>query len=156
MATKIREEATLITMVDGSKHMRNEALTLTATSSIGCYTSLGGGSQFLITFGSSTLDHLVLRGFQDLFKTQYAQHTTMITRSAWISLIIANVLIPVAILTFATGFFPYKPFLSGIAKYGESATYGTPPEAPFDKIIFMVVDALRRLEPIRSSFVIVF
>ena len=59
------------------------------------------------------------------------------------SLIAANLLIPIAILTFATGFFPYKPFLSGLAQY-EALEYGAPPEAPFDKVIFMVVDALRR------------
>ncbi|PQE13919.1 GPI ethanolamine phosphate transferase protein [Rutstroemia sp. NJR-2017a BBW] len=58
-------------------------------------------------------------------------------------LIAANALIPIAILTFASGFFPYKPFLSGLAQY-ESLEYGAPPEAPFDKVIFMVVDALRR------------
>ncbi|TAQ89779.1 hypothetical protein B7494_g1852 [Chlorociboria aeruginascens] len=57
-------------------------------------------------------------------------------------LIAANVLIPIAILTFASGFFPYKPFLSGLAEY-EALQYGPPPEAPFDKIVFMVVDALR-------------
>lgn len=55
----------------------------------------------------------------------------------------ANVLIPIAILIFASGFFPYKPFLSGLAQY-ESLDYGAPPAAPFDKVIFMVVDALRR------------
>lgn len=58
-------------------------------------------------------------------------------------LVVANVLIPIAILIFASGFFPYKPFLSGLAQY-ESLEYGAPPEAPFDKVIFMVVDALRR------------
>jgi ethanolaminephosphotransferase len=58
-------------------------------------------------------------------------------------LITANVLIPVAILIFASGFFPYKPFLSGLAQY-EALEYGPPPEAPFNKVIFMVVDALRR------------
>ena len=58
-------------------------------------------------------------------------------------LIAANLLIPVAILIFASGFFPYKPFLSGLAQY-EALEYGPPPEAPFDKVIFMVVDALRR------------
>ncbi|TVY45198.1 GPI ethanolamine phosphate transferase [Lachnellula occidentalis] len=58
-------------------------------------------------------------------------------------LVAANVLIPIAILTFASGFFPYKPFLSGLAQY-ENLDYGSPPEAPFDKVVFMVVDALRR------------
>ena len=62
---------------------------------------------------------------------------------ASILLAIANLLIPVAVLIFATGFFPYKPFLPGLAKFQE-LKYGDPPEAPFDKVIFMVVDALRR------------
>jgi ethanolaminephosphotransferase len=66
-------------------------------------------------------------------------------------LVAANLLIPVAILIFATGFFPYKPFMPGLATYEE---YGQgdfmsegwpkqPPKAPFDKLVFMVVDALR-------------
>jgi ethanolamine phosphate transferase 2 subunit G len=54
----------------------------------------------------------------------------------------ANILIPVAVLTFATGFFPYKPFLPGLAEY-EKLQYGEPPSPQFDKVIFMVVDALR-------------
>lgn len=56
-------------------------------------------------------------------------------------LVVANLLIPVAILVFATGFFPYKPFLPGLAQY--EASYGPPPAAPFDRLVFMVVDALR-------------
>jgi ethanolaminephosphotransferase len=67
----------------------------------------------------------------------------MVSRIATTLLLVANALIPIAILTFASGFFPYKPFLSGLAQY-EALQYGPPPEAPFDKIIFMVVDALRR------------
>lgn len=54
----------------------------------------------------------------------------------------ANILIPVSILVFATGFFPYKPFLPGLAEF-EPLEYGPPPPAPFDRLIFMVVDALR-------------
>jgi ethanolaminephosphotransferase len=60
-----------------------------------------------------------------------------------LSLVAANLLIPAAILTFASGFFPYKPFLSGLAKYEELGYEGRP-VAPFDKVVFMVVDALRR------------
>lgn len=56
----------------------------------------------------------------------------------------ANLLIPIAIIIFATGFFPYKPFLPGLAQYGDF-DLGPPPKAPFDKVILMVVDALRRL-----------
>ncbi|KAI0808470.1 alkaline-phosphatase-like protein [Xylaria sp. FL0064] len=59
-----------------------------------------------------------------------------------IFLVAANLLLPVAILIFAVGFFPYKPFLPGLAHY-EELDYGSPPNAPFDKLIFMVVDALR-------------
>jgi ethanolamine phosphate transferase 2 subunit G len=62
-------------------------------------------------------------------------------------LLTANTLIPISILIFATGFFPYKPFLPGLAEY-ESLEYGAPPAAPFNKVIFMVVDALRRCLPI--------
>ncbi|KAL7771790.1 hypothetical protein CFE70_001740 [Pyrenophora teres f. teres 0-1] len=65
-------------------------------------------------------------------------------------LTVANLLIPVAILVFATGFFPYKPYMPGLAQYDElgwseklGANWQKPPEAPFDKLVFMVVDALR-------------
>ncbi|KAF2490399.1 alkaline phosphatase-like protein, partial [Lophium mytilinum] len=54
----------------------------------------------------------------------------------------ANLILPASILIFAAAFFPYKPFLPGLAKY-EDIGYGAPPSAPFDKVIFMVVDALR-------------
>ncbi|KAI1409555.1 alkaline phosphatase-like protein [Hypoxylon sp. FL1857] len=57
-------------------------------------------------------------------------------------LVAANFLIPVAIVLFAIGFFPYKPFLPGLAEY-QTLEYGPPPKAPFDRLIFMVVDALR-------------
>ncbi|KAI0880833.1 alkaline phosphatase-like protein [Annulohypoxylon maeteangense] len=57
-------------------------------------------------------------------------------------LVAANLLIPVAIVLFAIGFFPYKPFLPGLAEYN-SFDYGPPPEPPFDRLIFMVIDALR-------------
>ncbi|PZD01761.1 Phosphodiest domain containing protein [Pyrenophora tritici-repentis] len=63
---------------------------------------------------------------------------------------VANLLIPVAILVFATGFFPYKPYMPGLAQYEElgwseklGVSWQKPPEAPFDKLVFMVVDALR-------------
>lgn len=62
-------------------------------------------------------------------------------------LVAANLLIPVAIVVFAIGFFPYKPFLPGLAEY-QPLEYGPPPDAPFDRLIFMVIDALRRFVPI--------
>lgn len=66
----------------------------------------------------------------------------MASKSRNIFLVLANILIPIAIAIFAKGFFPYKPFLSGLATFDASA--GAPPPAPFDKVVFMVVDALRR------------
>lgn len=67
----------------------------------------------------------------------------MAARNSLLLLLGANILIPIAIFIFAKGFFPYKPFLSGFAKY-ERLDFDAPPTAPFDKVIFMVVDALRR------------
>ena len=71
-------------------------------------------------------------------------------------LTLANLLIPIAILVFATGFFPYKPFMPGLAEYeilgwedrvgwessGEDKSVNAP-EAPFERLVFMVGDALR-------------
>jgi len=60
----------------------------------------------------------------------------------WVT-ILANILVPVGILTFSTGFFPYKPLLPGLAIFDETDADVSP---VFDKVIFMVVDALRRYE----------
>ncbi|KAM4062216.1 type I phosphodiesterase / nucleotide pyrophosphatase [Hirsutella rhossiliensis] len=57
-------------------------------------------------------------------------------------LVIANLFIPLSIVVFATGFFPHKPFLPGLADH-EALGQGPAPGAPFDRLIFMVVDALR-------------
>ena len=59
-------------------------------------------------------------------------------------LALANLLIPVAVVVFAIGFFPYKPFLPGLAPYEDVPGYSGSLGAPFDKVVFMVVDALRR------------
>ena len=64
--------------------------------------------------------------------------------SFWL-LVLANSLLAIAIMIFAKGFFPYKPFLPGQAYFLEPQ-----PVAPFDKVIFMVVDALRRLPGVLS------
>ncbi|KAF2474329.1 GPI ethanolamine phosphate transferas-like protein 2 [Lindgomyces ingoldianus] len=63
-------------------------------------------------------------------------------------LALANFLIPVAILVFATGFFPYKPFMPGLATFEalgweEKFRWTKTPEPQFDRLVFMVVDALR-------------
>ncbi|KAK3380313.1 alkaline-phosphatase-like protein [Lasiosphaeria ovina] len=65
------------------------------------------------------------------------------TLTSTLLLVAANALIPVAIFVFATGFFPYKPLLPGLAEYGPLPEYGDPPAPPFDRLVFMVVDALR-------------
>lgn len=57
-------------------------------------------------------------------------------------LILSNVLITLSLIVFATGFFPYKPFIGGHAAFPDDS--GDAVFAPFDKVIFMVVDALRR------------
>lgn len=59
--------------------------------------------------------------------------------SKW-TLFLANALIPVAVLLFCSGYFPYKPILPGAA---EPPAWGKAPPV-FDKVILMVVDALRR------------
>jgi ethanolaminephosphotransferase len=51
--------------------------------------------------------------------------------------------VPLGILTFSSGFFPYKPLIPGLATFDETGENVTVP-AVFDKVIFMVVDALRR------------
>ncbi|KAK5108293.1 hypothetical protein LTR62_008608 [Meristemomyces frigidus] len=66
-----------------------------------------------------------------------------------VSLTLANVLLPLAVLVFAIGFFPYKPLLPGLATFQDDETSssdsqgGLRPEPVFDRVIFMVVDALR-------------
>lgn len=61
-----------------------------------------------------------------------------------IFLIVANFLIPISILTFATGFFPYKTYIAGRATFEHGDPIREAGSAPFDSVIFMVVDALRR------------
>jgi ethanolaminephosphotransferase len=57
------------------------------------------------------------------------------------ALVLANLLLPVAVLVFAKGFFPYKPVLPGLATFQDGSD---PLPAPVvDRVIFMVVDALR-------------
>ncbi|KAJ5545350.1 Alkaline phosphatase-like alpha/beta/alpha [Penicillium sp. DV-2018c] len=59
----------------------------------------------------------------------------------WV-MVIANLLVILGILTFSSGFFPYKPLIPGLATFDDTRENATVP-APFDKVIFMVVDALR-------------
>lgn len=59
------------------------------------------------------------------------------------SCLLANALTICAILVFASGFFPHKALLPGLATWrrGEDVSQVS---SPFDRVIFMVVDALRR------------
>jgi ethanolaminephosphotransferase len=75
------------------------------------------------------------------------------TTSKRIALALSNIITPIAVLVFATGFFPYKPFLSGLATFEEVENEelglgllkgNDRPQRIFDKVIFMTVDALRR------------
>lgn len=67
----------------------------------------------------------------------------IVSRGNVACLVLANILVPVALVVFASGFFPYKPYVPGLAQY-EHIDDHLKPSAPFDKVIFMVVDALRR------------
>ncbi|KAL1980586.1 hypothetical protein VTN96DRAFT_3954 [Rasamsonia emersonii] len=56
-----------------------------------------------------------------------------------LAIFLANALIPIALGVFCSGYFPYKPILSGMATHGESKG----PPAVFDRVILMLVDSLR-------------
>lgn len=64
-----------------------------------------------------------------------------------ICLSIANLLLPLAVVTFASGFFPFKPLLPGLATFSDTHplddSSSARPPAIFNRVIFMVVDALR-------------
>jgi hypothetical protein len=58
---------------------------------------------------------------------------------------------------FASGFFPYKKVLHGLAQKTTLEDYVqlglapmTPPPAPFDRLVFVVIDALRRFSCLPS------
>lgn len=61
------------------------------------------------------------------------------------AILIANILIVVAISIFSSGFFPYKSLLPGLATFAET-NIGTVAPKVFDRVIFMVIDALRRYD----------
>ncbi|EPS39021.1 hypothetical protein H072_7217 [Dactylellina haptotyla CBS 200.50] len=62
----------------------------------------------------------------------------------WLRLVAGNLLLIVSVLVFAQAFFPYKPFLQGLAQHADYHDEGQVPAPPqFDKIVFMLIDALR-------------
>ena len=63
----------------------------------------------------------------------------------WLRLAAGNLLLVLSVLVFAKAFFPYKPFLQGLAQHADYHDgEDTPAPAQFEKIVFMLVDALRR------------
>lgn len=62
-----------------------------------------------------------------------------------VSLFLTNAIVILSLLIFASGFFPYKSFQSGRAHFSEAEELMSIPPL-FDKVIFMVVDALRRFQ----------
>ncbi|KAJ6120233.1 GPI ethanolamine phosphate transferase 2 [Penicillium sp. IBT 18751x] len=73
-------------------------------------------------------------------EVEVAGRIMAILKCGWATLV-ANLLLPVGILIFSSGFFPYKPLLPGLATFNDIDRKATSPV--FDKVIFMVVDALR-------------
>ncbi|EGX50217.1 hypothetical protein AOL_s00076g292 [Orbilia oligospora ATCC 24927] len=62
----------------------------------------------------------------------------------WLRLAAGNLLLVLSVLVFAKAFFPYKPFLQGLAQHADYHDgEDTPAPAQFEKIVFMLVDALR-------------
>lgn len=61
------------------------------------------------------------------------------------SVLILNLLLLIALLVFASGFFPYKAVLPGHTSFSAEEEK-LAQHAPFERVIFMVVDALRRFE----------
>ncbi|KAI5804032.1 alkaline-phosphatase-like protein [Peziza echinospora] len=64
----------------------------------------------------------------------------MAGNASWLQTVTANILLLVGVFTFAFGFFPYKPFLPGLSVFNQETE---DVKAPFDKVVFMVIDALR-------------
>ena len=68
----------------------------------------------------------------------------MLRPSAQLAITVASVVIlPLSTWIFGVGFFPHKPLIPG-RDHAPNAALKYTPVAPFDKLIFMVVDALRR------------
>jgi len=75
----------------------------------------------------------------------------MKTRSTCLLIIICSILQILGIAIFAKGFFPYKKVLPGFAQENGEDGYRelglmplASPERIFDRLVFVVIDALRR------------
>lgn len=67
---------------------------------------------------------------------------TMVVTFGKAAIALANILLISSLYIFATGFFPHKAFLPGRATWPPGSV-ATARSAPFDRVVFMVVDALR-------------
>ena len=75
----------------------------------------------------------------------------MKTRKLWLVIVVSSLLELVGIAFFARGFFPYKRVLPGFATVNGPQDFvdlglepvGSP-EKLFDRLVFIVIDALRR------------
>lgn len=94
--------------------------------------------------GISNLDK-AMRLNEGCFASRMSSTSTPLGLSRPLTLLLSNLLIPIAISIFALGFFPYKPFLPGLASFNHGPAAHDVPKAQFNKVVFMVVDALRRL-----------
>ena|SRR5579862_2857154 len=81
-----------------------------------------------------------------------SQSGRMKTRSRCLVIFLCSILQLIGIALFARGFFPYKKVLPGFAKentpdkYEQLGLLPAPrPEKQFDRLVFVVIDALRRL-----------
>lgn len=71
------------------------------------------------------------------------QLDTMSFASRTTAVVVSTLVVPLALVLFASGFFPYKPFLPGLATFNGDENVSRQPPV-FDRVIFMVIDALRR------------
>jgi hypothetical protein len=83
--------------------------------------------------------------------TQNPQRGRMKTRNLCLLVILSSLLQLTGIAFFARGFFPYKKVLPGFAtQHGPDEYHALglraidPPEKLFDRLVFVVIDALRR------------
>lgn len=77
------------------------------------------------------------------FSRKRTLHPKMPRFLSAVFLFVINAFMVISLIIFASGFFPYKSFQSGRASFSETDNFNAT-SSPFDKTIFMLVDALRR------------
>lgn len=66
------------------------------------------------------------------------------TATARVALVAAFVLQLIGLALFTKGFFPYKSILPGRSSFDDLPVGYERPEAQYDRLVFILVDALRR------------